>query len=194
VQLAESGLPYLMERNELGAWLRLTLSADGQVLMFDSIHNCGCYHVFVPAQTLRPKPAPSRQEWAFVPTSLPALLPGQRLRVRLSSEDHQVIGLASEPLTDPDDTAVAYGMEDDKGHLWLSVGDAKLKRERRVSRSLDLDSARAWAEENGHWDDIKEVVEVLSEDKLLNLAWVNKDLEETIQSFYIEKETWAFKA
>ena len=87
-----------------------------------------------------------------------------------------------------------YGMEDDKGHLWLSVGDAKLKRERRVSRSLDLAGARAWAEENGHWDDVKEIVETLSEDKLLNLAWVNKDLEETIQSFYIEKETWAFKA
>jgi hypothetical protein len=87
-----------------------------------------------------------------------------------------------------------YGMEDDKGHLWLSVGDTKLKRERRVSRSLDLSGARAWAEENGHWDDVKEIVETLSEDKLLNLAWVNKDLEETIQSFYIEKETWAFKA
>jgi hypothetical protein len=107
-----SGLDLLAGRVD-GLVLRLTLSADGQVLMFDSIHNCGCYHVFVPAQTLRPKPAPSRQEWAFVPTNLPALLPGQRLRVRLSAEDHQVIGLVSEPLTDPDDTAVAYGMEDD---------------------------------------------------------------------------------
>lgn len=86
-----------------------------------------------------------------------------------------------------------YGIPDDKGHVWLQVGDIKLKRERRVTRSFDSNSAREWAEETGHWDEVKEVVEVLSEDKLLGLAWSNKDLEEIIQSFYIEKESWAFK-
>jgi hypothetical protein len=92
------------------------------------------------------------------------------------------------------DLVQAHGVEDDKGHIWLMVGDTKLKRERRVSRSLDTTTAREWAESSGHWDEVKEVVEVLSEDKLLNLAWTNKDLEETVQSFYIEKESWAFKA
>lgn len=92
------------------------------------------------------------------------------------------------------DIVLEHGVADDKGHLWVQVGDVKLKRERRVTRSFDTDSAKTWAEASGHWDAVKEVVEVISEDKLLNLAWTDKDLEETIQGFYIEKESWAFKA
>ena len=87
-----------------------------------------------------------------------------------------------------------FGTPDDKGHLWLQVGDLNLKREKRVSRSFDTQSAEQWAKENGHWDDVKEVVELLSEDKILGLAWTQKELEETIMGFYIEKESWAFKA
>jgi hypothetical protein len=85
------------------------------------------------------------------------------------------------------------GVPDDKGHLWLTVGDMKLKRERRVSRSLDTQAAQNWAVENGHWDSVKQTIEILDEDKLLGLAWSNKELEDEIQSFYIEKESWAFK-
>lgn len=87
-----------------------------------------------------------------------------------------------------------FGDADDKGHLWLTVGDTVLKREKRVSRSFDATSAEGWAKEKGIWDDVKDVVEVMSEDKLLGLAWSDKSLEEIIMSFYIEKESWAFKA
>ena len=87
-----------------------------------------------------------------------------------------------------------FGTPDDKGHLWLSVGDLNLKREKRISRSFDSASAEQWARDNGYWDDVKEVIEVLSEDKILGLAWSDKSLEETIMEFYIEKESWAFKA
>lgn len=87
-----------------------------------------------------------------------------------------------------------FGDPDDKGHIWLTVGDLVLKREKRVSRSFDTASAENWAKSEGIWDDVKEVIEVLSEDKLLGLAWDNKELEETIMAFYIEKESWAFKA
>ena len=86
------------------------------------------------------------------------------------------------------------GYEDDKGHMWWTLDDKELKYERRVSRSLNTQAAEAWARENGLWDDLKEIIEVLSEDKLLGYAWNHKDLEETIQSFYEEKESWAFKA
>jgi hypothetical protein len=92
------------------------------------------------------------------------------------------------------DAVQTNGYEDNKGHKWFKVGDLELKYERRVSRSFDMDEATAWAKENGHWDAIKEVVEMLSEDKLLGLAWNNKELEEVIQGFYYEKESWAFKA
>lgn len=87
----------------------------------------------------------------------------------------------------------AKGDEDDKGHIWLPAGPYDLKRERRVSRSLDTDSAEIWARQNGVWDDVKQVVETVSEDALLGLAWERQDLAPIIASFYKEKEIWAFR-
>lgn len=86
------------------------------------------------------------------------------------------------------------GYEDDKGHKWLKLGSMELKYERRVSRSFNESAADAWAHETGRWDELKKVIELLDEDKLLALAWENEDVAETIQDFYVEKETWAFKA
>lgn len=91
------------------------------------------------------------------------------------------------------DAVEQFGTADFSGHVWLDLDGVKVKRERRVSRSLDIEAAQEWAVNNGHWDEVKEVIEVLSEDKLLGLAWGNKDLEETIQGFYKEKEIWALK-
>jgi len=87
-----------------------------------------------------------------------------------------------------------HGTPDDSGHIWLNVGGHELKRERRVSKAFNATSAEQWAKENGLWDDVKEVVERLSEDKLLAVAWNDKSLLPTVQGFYVEKETWAFKA
>lgn len=87
-----------------------------------------------------------------------------------------------------------HGVPDDKGHIWFTAGDIVLKKERRVTRSFDISAAEEWAKENGYWDDVKETIEVLSEDKILGLAWQNQDLSEKIQEFYVEKESWAFKA
>lgn len=86
------------------------------------------------------------------------------------------------------------GYEDDKGHMWWTVDGKDLKYERRVSRSLNAEAAEQWAREQGIWDDIKEVVERLSEEKLLGYSWLHKEAEDTIQGFYTEKESWAFKA
>ena len=92
------------------------------------------------------------------------------------------------------DAVKEQGYEDDKGHKWFKVGDIELKYERRVSRSFDEAAADAWAHETGRWDSLKKVIELLDEDKLLGLAWEDTDVAETIQAFYVEKESWAFKA
>lgn len=89
---------------------------------------------------------------------------------------------------------IAFGNPDEKGNVWIDLGDVELKRERRVSKSFNSSAAEAWAKENGHWDTVKEVVEVLSEDKLLGLAWNSEDIQEKVKTFYVEKETWALKA
>ena len=75
--------------------LRVTLGADGAPLLLDTIHACGCYHLFIPTPALTPRPPPEpRTEWAFVPGTLPVLQAGQRLRVRIASGTHYVVGVA----------------------------------------------------------------------------------------------------
>jgi hypothetical protein len=97
---------WFSERPASGSWdllagkldglvLRLTLDERGDVLMLDTMHACGCYHLFFAGRHLKPKPdAPLDQEWLFAPADLPALQPGQTLVVQVSSSDHQVMGLA----------------------------------------------------------------------------------------------------
>lgn len=88
----------------------------------------------------------------------------------------------------------ANGIIDHNGHRWVKIDDVEIKRERRVSRSFNTAKAREWAEENGYWEQVSETIVVLSEDKILALAWEDKSLAPIIQAFYEEKETWAFKA
>ncbi|MDP2066670.1 MAG: hypothetical protein Q8K38_11955 [Burkholderiaceae bacterium] len=102
--------------------LRITLAPDGTPLLLDTIHACGCYHLFVPTPALAPRPAPEAHvEWAFVPTTLPALPPGQRLRVRVASGTHYVVGVAphtegaaeGQPGGDSADGVTLYALADD---------------------------------------------------------------------------------
>jgi hypothetical protein len=87
-----------------------------------------------------------------------------------------------------------HGVADDSGNKWVRLGDLQLKRERRVSRNLDLDAVKEWALANGHWEDIKQVIEVVDEDKLLGLAWNDEAVAEQVEQMYVVKEVWAFKA
>jgi hypothetical protein len=109
---ARSGLDLLAGRID-AVVLRLTLDERGRVLMLDSIHGCGCYHVFVPGAAMASRPAPDpRTEWAFVPAQLPALSPGQRLRVRLAAVDHQLVGVEAEA-SEGLEPGVAYTLQDE---------------------------------------------------------------------------------
>ena len=85
------------------------------------------------------------------------------------------------------------GYEGENGHRWFEVGDHKLKRERRVSKSFDAAACESWARNTGLWDEVSEVIEVLSEDKVLALAWDNPEIRSEGEAFYVERETWAFK-
>ena len=89
-----------------GVVVRLTLAPDGQPLLLDTIHACGCYHLFFPARgvTLRPA-APTQEEWAFVPAGLPDWSPGSRFVVRIASATHYVLGVTSTAQAQPGATA-----------------------------------------------------------------------------------------
>jgi hypothetical protein len=76
--------------------VRLTLDHDGEILIADSIHACGCYHLFFPSSRLRERPPPNAdEEWAFSPASLPTIKAGQRLAFRVASGTHYLSGIGA---------------------------------------------------------------------------------------------------
>ena len=74
-----------------GLMWRVTLAPDGEPLLYDAIHPCGCFHQFFPTPRARPRPAPDAlEEWAFVPQSLPRLAAGERPVVSIASGTHAI--------------------------------------------------------------------------------------------------------
>ncbi len=103
--------------------LRLTLAPDGRPWLYDSIHSCGCYHLFLPTPraVLRPLPA-DPVEWAFVPAKLPALAIGQRVALHLASGTHYVEGLRAVSQSDaPSPLATDYALVDDDALRTLPI-------------------------------------------------------------------------
>jgi hypothetical protein len=91
-----------------GVVWRVTLAPDGEPVMHDTIHPCGCYHWFFPSPRAKPRPAPDeREEWAFSPQTLPRLAAGERPAVSIASASHFVehVGVTSGP-----DSLVHYSL------------------------------------------------------------------------------------
>ena len=96
---ASSSLDILAGRLDGVVW-RVTLAPDGEPIMHDTIHPCGCYHWFFPSPRAKPRAAPDeREEWAFAPQTLPRLQPGERPVVSIASATHFIegVGVASGP-------------------------------------------------------------------------------------------------
>lgn len=69
---------------------RVTLDGDGQALLYDSIHACGCYHLFFTTERMRPRPGrPAGQGWLdeglFMPQS--GMLPAKATAVAAPGSD-----------------------------------------------------------------------------------------------------------
>ena len=89
---------------------RVTLAPDGEPLVYDSIHPCGCYHQFFPTARAQPLPAPDPlEEWAFSPLRLPRAVEGARPLVRLAPRTHYLEAVA---LTRNADSVVQYARHD----------------------------------------------------------------------------------
>lgn len=76
-----------------GITWRVTLSPDGTPLVFEAMHNCGCYHMFFPTPGLRLRPVANTpdddlQEAALVPQQAPALAPGSGPVLRIAHRTH----------------------------------------------------------------------------------------------------------
>ncbi len=81
-----------------GVVWRVTLASNGQPLMYDSIHACGCYHFLFP---LKAGGAASWQGRTRSLKEVPAIITGtqvpqagQRVLLRLAAETHYLLGIA----------------------------------------------------------------------------------------------------
>jgi hypothetical protein len=106
---------------------RVTLDRQGRPLIFDTIHPCGCYHMFFPTAARQPRPPPEPGiEWAFVPVSLPALSAGAPVTVRLATRTHYVIGVRADAAGLEGDRAsegrIVYALADEAALQTLATG------------------------------------------------------------------------
>ncbi len=80
-----------------GVLWRVTLDEHGVPLVFDSIHACGCYHLFVPTARVVAKPAEATlDEQALVPVTLPTVATGAEVAVHIESGTHYVRGVRAQ--------------------------------------------------------------------------------------------------
>lgn len=90
-----------------GVVFRVTLAPDGVPVIYDTMHPCGCYHMFFTTPRAVPIPAPDDEtEWAFVPQKLRAMTFEDRLVVRVASRTHYV----ERVFRDQDDSLAHYAL------------------------------------------------------------------------------------
>lgn len=107
-----------------GIVLRVTLAPDGEPLVYDSIHPCGCYHMFFPTPRVEARPAPQPgDEWLFAPRALPRLAPGERIALRVASRTHYLKNVA--PDRGAGGRAYAYADENGLRALALPGGGSR---------------------------------------------------------------------
>lgn len=114
---AEHALDILAGRLDGLIW-RVTLDEDGAPLAYDSIHACGCYHLFFPGQRLAVRPAPDTlDEGLLAPQVAPRVAPAGRIVLRVASRTHYLQRVSTEPIGAPADGR--YRLLDERGLLTL---------------------------------------------------------------------------
>jgi len=78
-----------------GITLRVTVGLDGRPLMYDAMHNCGCYHMYFPPQDgLHAKPQLLKgEEPLLIPSTVPAAALDARLELYIAANTHYIEGV-----------------------------------------------------------------------------------------------------
>ena len=85
-----SGLDLLGGHLDSLIW-RVTLGNDGKPLLYDSVHSCGCYHMFFPTPRARLRlREPVFEEPILIPAQLGSQRPGERIVLRVASGTHYI--------------------------------------------------------------------------------------------------------
>jgi hypothetical protein len=103
---------------------RVTLAPNGEPVLFDAIHPCGCYHTFFPTPRAEPLPSPQRTlEWAFTPASLPAISEGSRVIISAETRTHYLRNVW--PAENADGTQYSFADYDELRTLPLPAGGTR---------------------------------------------------------------------
>lgn len=74
-----------------GVTWRVTLAPDGEPLVYDSMHPCGCFHMFFPTPRAVALPPPGGlEDWMFSPQALPRVGEGERPVLRIATGTHYI--------------------------------------------------------------------------------------------------------
>lgn len=89
------------------------------------------------------------------------------------------------------------GEPDENGHLWLRLphevdGYTSLQRQRRVSQSLDQETAEELLKKKGLYDRCFVMEPVLKEDEVMACLYEGLLTEEEIDEMFPKKVSWAF--
>jgi len=92
----DSALDILAGKLDGVTW-RVTLAPDGEPLVYDTMHPCGCYHMFFPTPRAQPVAPPEPTlEWMFSPAALPRVAEGERPVLRIATRTHFIEGVSLE--------------------------------------------------------------------------------------------------
>lgn len=102
-----------------GVVWRVTLDRTGEALVYDSMHACGCYHLFFPTEKVTPRDLPATlDESLFIPQSVRAARSNEKVVLRIESGTHylQRVRISAEAPT----PAVSYSMQYERALTTLS--------------------------------------------------------------------------
>jgi hypothetical protein len=103
---------------------RVTLDAEGRPLVYDSIHACGCFHMFFPTERVRERPGPlghegPLDETMFAPQVMHTPGPAERVIIYVGAGDHNIQRVAVDaPKPAP---GMPYALEDENGLRALAL-------------------------------------------------------------------------
>jgi hypothetical protein len=101
-----------------GLLWRVTLDESGAPLVYDSIHPCGCYHLFFPTEAVVARPQPETiDEGLFAPQQAPQVAAGERIALRIASRTHYLQRVMAGSADPP--AGVTYGVHDESALLQL---------------------------------------------------------------------------
>ena len=104
-----------------GITFRVTVTEDGRPLLYDSMHNCGCYHLFLPTTRLAAKPPGRAHE---EPPLIAQWIPPRIARpvLRIASRTHYLQRLYFDP---PPQEGTVYAFRDDDALRSLVFADGE---------------------------------------------------------------------